>query len=113
MKKVILIAMALIVFQQWGNIRNFVNPPPDFSSVHDEQVILYATEWCGYCKKARELLAKHNISYYEYDIEKSSEGRVQYDRLGGKGVPMLLIDGEVIKGYNPLKILKLAKNHNN
>lgn len=108
MKKIVLIVIALAVFQKWGDISSFLNPPPDFSSAHDEQVILYATEWCGYCKKARELMAKHNIPYYEYDIEKSSEGRMQYDRLGGKGVPVLLIDGEVIMGYNPSKILKLV-----
>ncbi len=108
MKKIVLIAVALIVFQKWGDIDSFLNPPPDFSSAHEEEVILYATEWCGYCKKARALMEKHKISYYEYDIGKSSEGRAQYDRLGGKGVPVILINGEVIKGYNPSKILTLA-----
>jgi mycoredoxin len=109
MKKILLIVIALVVFQERGTIYNFINPPPDFSLAHDEQVILYATDWCGYCKKARELFEKHNISYYEYDIEKSSEGREQYKRLGGRGVPVILIGGEVIKGYNASKILKLAE----
>lgn len=108
MKKIILVVIALAVFQKWDAIDSFLNPPPDFSSAHNEQVILYATAWCGYCKKARALLKKHNIPYFEYDIEKSSEGRAQYDRLGGKGVPVILINGKVIKGYNPSEILKLT-----
>lgn len=109
MKKFLLIAVALVIFQKWDYISEFLHPPPDYAAVHNEQVILYATEWCGYCKKARELMAKHDISYYEYDIEKSREGREQYERLGGRGIPVLLINGEVIKGYNPSKILAFVK----
>ena len=104
-----LIVAALVLFQKWDDINKFINPPPDFASSHDAAVVLYATQWCGYCQKARELMAKHNIVYFEYDIEKSSEGRAQYDRLGGKGVPVLLIGEEVVMGYNASKILKLAK----
>lgn len=109
MKKFLLVVVVLVIFQKWGHINDFFNPPPDYAAAHNKQVILYATDWCGYCKKARDLMNQHNISYHEYDIEKSSEGREQYDRLGGRGVPVLLINGEVIKGYNPARILELAK----
>ena len=108
MKKIVLIVLVLATFQNWGAINSFFNPPPDFGAAHDEPVILYATEWCGYCKKTRELLTQNNIPYFEYDIEKSPEGKEQHKRLGGNGIPMLLINGEVIKGYNPSKILELA-----
>ncbi len=29
-------------------------------------------------------------------------------KLGGNGVPVLVINGEVVKGYNPTKILELV-----
>ena len=103
MKKLIYISIAILLFQKWGAINNFINPP-DYSS---DQVILYATAWCGYCKKTRELLAENNIPYYEYDIEKSKEGKEQHKQLGGTGIPLLLINGKVIKGYNPKKIITL------
>ena len=108
MKKIVLIVIGLAIFQNWEDIKHVVNPPPDYGSMHEEAVILYATQWCGYCKKARSLLSENNIPYYEYDIEKSLEGKEQHKNLGGKGIPVLLIDGEVIKGYSPSKILKLA-----
>ena len=108
MKKFFVIITALAIFQKWDDINAFINPPPDYSAMHDEQVILYATDWCGYCDKARELMDSNNISYYEYDIEKSKEGRKQYKDLRGKGIPVLLIGGEVIHGYYPTKILDLA-----
>jgi len=109
MKKLIIIAVALLIFQKWGYISEFINPTPDYSAMHDEQVILYATEWCGYCRNAREFMDKHNISYFEYDIEKSAEGNRQHKELGGRGIPVFLIDGQVIKGYRPNRILELTK----
>jgi len=108
MKKYALIFVAAVVIFNWSAISNIFNPPPDYSAAHDGKVILYATSWCGYCEKTRELLTENNIEYHEYDVEKSAEGREQYDRLGGKGVPVLLINGEVLKGYDPSRILKLA-----
>ena len=82
---------------------------PDYSTARNE-VILYATEWCGYCQKTRELLKQNNIRYVEYDIEKSTIGRREHKRLGGKGVPLLRINGKVIHGYNEKLILASLKS---
>jgi len=68
-------------------------------------VTLYATDWCGYCKKTRKFLAENNIEYQEYDIEKSEEGSRQYKALNGNGVPLLVVNEEVIRGYNPKAII--------
>lgn len=108
MKKLIAICLVLLIVQKWDDIENYLNPPPDYSAAHGGKVILYATAWCGYCKKTRTLLNRNNIPFYEYDIEKSQEGARQYKSLGGKGIPVLLINGEVIQGYNPGRILELA-----
>jgi len=109
MKKIIIIVIAVIVFQKWGAIADYFDPTPDYAAPHNGKVLLYATASCGYCKKARALLRKNRISYFEYDIQKSTEGFKQYRALGGRGVPVLLIKGKVVKGYNPTKILALAK----
>jgi len=110
MKKLIAIVIALVIIQKWGSILEVINPPPDYADAHSGQVILYATSWCGYCAKARKLLQENGIPYYEYNIETSQIGREQHKNLGGRGVPVLLINGVVVKGYNPAKILKLARN---
>lgn len=85
------------------------SPYPDFAATHDGKVILYATSWCGYCEKARKLLKKHQVPYFEYDIEESVEGKRQQNILGGEAVPLLLINGQVIKGYHPEEILNSLK----
>lgn len=69
-----------------------------------KQVVLYATDWCGYCKQARAFLAKHNVRYTEVDIEKSPEGKRDYDRIGLRGVPILVIDGQSLKGFDPGRV---------
>ncbi|SFG48842.1 glutaredoxin family protein [Neptunomonas qingdaonensis] len=107
MKKFLVVVLAIIVINEWRDIRNLFSPPPDFAAAHEERVVMYATQWCPFCQKARELFAEKGISYYEYDIEKSEEGNTQYQRLGASGVPILLINGEVLKGFNRSTVLAL------
>ena len=109
MKKIIIISITLLIFYSWYSANNYSSPTPDYGMAYDSDVTLYATSWCGYCEKARKLLRENHIKYFEYDIEKSAEGREQYNNLRGNGVPILLIKGRVVDGYNPEKILALAK----
>ena len=61
-------------------------------------------------QKTRKLLADNNISYFEYDIETSKEGLEQYNRLEGRGVPLLRIDNAVVRGYDSTKTLELLRD---
>ncbi len=109
MKKIFAIAIVILVIQKWEVISDFVSPPPNYSFVNNSKVVLYTTSWCGYCAKTRRFLSKNGISYEEYDVEKSDEGRDQYNALGAGGVPILLINSEIVRGYDPNRILKLLK----
>ncbi|MFT7560490.1 MAG: mycoredoxin [Flavobacteriales bacterium] len=81
----------------------------DIVSKYGDTTVLYATSWCGYCEKTRELLDSNYIKYIEVDIEASNEGRFEFDKLGGKGIPLVLIKGRVVEGYAPKAVLKLAR----
>ncbi len=70
----------------------------------NNDIVLYGAVWCGYCEQTRQLLASHNVDYCEYDIERSAEGYKQYQSLGGGGVPLVLFNGDVIRGYNKPEI---------
>ncbi len=72
-------------------------------------VVLYGTEWCGYCAATREFFAQNGIQYTELDIEKSSQGYDEHKRLGGNGVPLVVIGDEVIHGYNEASMRVLLK----
>lgn len=64
------------------------------------EVTLYATEWCGYCAAARQLFDANGIAYTELDVEKSSAGYEGHKKLGGKGVPLIVIGDKIIRGYS-------------
>ncbi|AFU98240.2 glutaredoxin family protein [Simiduia agarivorans] len=108
MKKLLLLVAAVALLIKFDVIRSPFTTAPDDSRTYNAEVVLYATAWCGYCKKTRSLLAEHGIPYVEYDIEKSSEGLVQYKALNGSGIPLLVVNGDVIRGYNPKQILASA-----
>ncbi|MEM9594018.1 MAG: glutaredoxin family protein, partial [Acidobacteriota bacterium] len=66
------------------------------------EIILYSTSWCGFCRKARTLLTELGADFVEKDIEKNPEARREHAAKAGPsaGVPVLDIDGRIIRGYS-------------
>ena len=94
--------LAIAVYQNWWLFENYLNPQQASVSNGSEKVVLYATQWCGYCAKTRRFFANKHIPYSEFDVEKSERGRVAYRQLGGGGVPIIVINGStVIRGFDP------------
>lgn len=110
MKKVIFIIAAALLFQHFYNSPSQVIGTPQAAEAKHDNVVLYATAWCGYCKKTRAFLAENDIKYTEYDVEESEEGHKQFKALGGKGVPVIDIRGTVIKGYSIKKMTATLKS---
>lgn len=94
MKKIVLLLTALALYQHWDKLQDWITPAQG-------EVILYATQWCGYCAKTRVLLDEEGIAYREVDIEKSPAGQAEFQALGGRGVPLLDVRGTLIHGYDP------------
>jgi glutaredoxin len=72
-----------------------------------QPVTMYATSWCGYCKKAREYFRKKNIAYTEYDIEKDEQAKSRYDSFGGRGVPVIFVGEERLNGLSLSRLNQL------
>ncbi|MFT5132383.1 MAG: mycoredoxin [Gammaproteobacteria bacterium] len=107
MKTLIIFACVITAINFWSEIDEFLNPTSDFTASHEQRVVLYATSWCSYCAKMRTFFGQNNIDYFEYDIEKSVEGRRQYDILRGKFIPLVQVDGKVIRSGDTKKILEI------
>lgn len=68
-----------------------------------QKVTMYSASWCGYCKKARAYFRNNKIRYTEYDIEKSISNRNRYKKLGGTGLPLLVVKRNQMQGFNATK----------
>jgi len=66
----------------------------------DQGVVMYSTQWCGYCKQARAHFARNNIAYTDKDIEKSKSAKREHKRLGGTGVPLIVVGKQKMKGFS-------------
>ena len=66
----------------------------------NKKVIMYGAAWCGVCKKAKRYFNANNIPFIEYDIDKSSKGRREYEKLGGRGVPIILVGKQRMNGFS-------------
>ena len=107
LKKFVLILLVVVVYQNWGKIEHFFNPAQAVSSQVQSQakVTLYATDWCGYCKQTKRCLDSKGIAFREFDIEKDAEARKAYEALGGRGIPLIDVNGTLIRGFDPDEIL--------
>ena len=56
-------------------------------------VILYSAAWCNICDRARGWFDANGIDYIEYDVETDPQGREDYARLNGTGVPLIVVGG--------------------
>ena len=111
LKKCLLILLVVVVYQNWGKIERVFNPSQMVSEQTraNARVVLYATEWCGYCKLTQRFLDQKGITYQAFDIEKDAEARKAYEVLGGGGIPILDVNGTLIRGYDPDAILAALK----
>jgi glutaredoxin len=83
---------------------------PAASAGDEPQVILYATSWCGWCRKTRALLDELEVEYADKDIETSEQAAREYrDKAGpNAGVPVLDIAGTIVRGYDERRIRELV-----
>lgn len=101
------VAFALIVL--WpGASRDAVADARD--RVGQDHVILFSAEWCGYCDRLRADLVRAKVDFSERDIEQSTSTHDAWRTLGGRGVPLTLVGDDVVHGYDPARVLDLARS---
>lgn len=79
------------------------NSPDDVG----QKVVMYSTDWCGYCKKARKYFERNNISFVDYDIEKNAKAKKRYDKMGATGVPVILVGKKRMSGFSEQRFEQL------
>jgi glutaredoxin 3 len=72
------------------------------------RVLIYSTQFCGYCRAAKNLLRAKGLDYEEIDVGLDPAKRNEMvERAGGlRTVPQIFIHGRHVGGYDELAALE-------
>lgn len=75
-------------------------PPNSVATGGYAPVILFAADWCGYCRMARAYLSNHAIAYTEYNPD-SQDGAAAMAAYGSsRGIPLLVVGPARVRGFS-------------
>jgi glutaredoxin 3 len=75
-------------------------------------VTLYTTPTCGFCYQLKNYLNQRGVAYTEHDVSRDRDAAMEMVRLSGQqGVPVAVIDGQVVVGFNRPRIDQLLAQH--
>ncbi len=78
------------------------------------KVIMYMTDWCPYCVKARYYIKSLGVQLIEYNIEQDQiKARESMEKSGRLGVPVIDVEGILIPGYSPERIKSAVEMRRN
>ena len=64
-----------------------------------DTITVYATSWCGDCRRARKFMDDHGIAYELVDIDQNADGEafVKQVNRGNRSVPTIVFpDGSIL-----------------
>jgi len=74
------------------------------------KVVMYSTQSCGYCKKAKKYFKNNNIAFTNYDINKDAKARRRHMEMGATGVPVILVGDKRLNGFSESGFQRIYKN---
>lgn len=80
-------------------------------SVRPGEVTIYTTPTCPWCHKAKAWLRDKKIRYKEVDVTTDRSGLEEMVKLSGQtGVPVIVVGGEVIVGFDQKRLNEIFKD---
>ncbi len=67
-------------------------------------VLVYTSNTCPYCVSVKEYLNEKGVDFVEKNVQTEQEARKELMAMGHMGVPVLVIDGEEVVGFDKGKI---------
>ena len=68
--------------------------------------MVYTTNYCPFCTRAKALLRSKNVDFEEIDVTLDEGLQEEVKRLSGRRtVPQIFIDGKAVGGFDDIKEL--------
>ena len=75
-----------------------------------QNIIIYTTPTCVYCKMAKEYFKERGVDYAEKDVAVDEQARDEMIQKSGQmGVPVIDIDGSIVVGFDKSKLQELIR----
>lgn len=66
-----------------------------------KDVVIYSTPTCHFCHAAKDFFTENNVAYKDIDLGSNPDKIGEMvEKSGQRGVPVILIDGEVVVGFD-------------
>ncbi len=70
-------------------------------------VIIYTSNTWPHCVTAKQYLSEKGVSYEEKNVQTDSNARKELMQKGHMGVPVIIVDGEEVVGFNKARLEEL------
>lgn len=71
------------------------------------KVDIYTSNTCAFCHDAKEFLQENNIQFTEHNVSSDLNARRELMKKGLMSVPVIMIDNEVIVGFDKERMSEL------
>lgn len=72
------------------------------------KVIVYSTPTCHFCHMAKDFFKEKGVEFEDFDVSQNMEKRKEMmDKSGQMGVPVIIIEDQIVVGFNKPKIVEL------
>lgn len=69
-----------------------------------KKVVMYGTTHCPACEMARQYFVKNGVHYEEINVEGNRASYDEFKKLGGTGVPLILVGDKKLEGFNAYQL---------
>ena len=77
-------------------------------SIKRKKIIIFTSPSCSWCNRVKDYLRQKRFSFKEIDVSKDAQAAADMVRkTGQQGVPVTLINGRPVVGFDRIKIDRL------
>ncbi|MCG8539311.1 MAG: glutaredoxin family protein [Clostridia bacterium] len=74
-----------------------------------KKITIYTSDTCGYCHLAKDYLTEKGLGFEEKNVSKDATARKELMEKGLMGVPIIMVDDEMIQGFDKNRLDELLK----
>lgn len=71
------------------------------------RIRIYTTRNCTHCRRLKDFLRRQGVAFSEQDVERNRRAFSEFQRHGGRAVPLLVIGQDKLAGFDEKKLRRL------